>query len=233
MAMMYSILAQYYQDLVNDPQSIAEYVDFIAPFVSGKTSGIDFGCGTGQITQAIACLGLTMDGVDLSLDMINCGITQYPDIHFIQGNMVDVALDKTYDCAFCLVDTLNYLLDEADVIRFIQHVYDHLNPKGIFILDAHHPNRLNEFKEPFIEEGWVDGVGYQWTIATDGDYLNHHFAFYTDHGLINESHIQRVYDGKWLNQVLTDVGFTTTTYYDFQSNPSLDCEKYDFIGVKS
>ena len=232
MAMMYSILAKYYQDLVNDPMSIGEYVAFISPFVSGKTTGIDFGCGTGEITHAIASLGLTMDGVDLSQEMINCGLNQYPHIHFIQGNMVDVALDQTYDCAFCLVDTLNYLLDEADVIRFIRHVYNHLSIGGIFILDAHHPNRLEEFKQPYIEEGIVDGIGYQWTIAADGDYLNHHFAFYTDDGVISESHIQRVYDGSWLNQVLKDIGFTTTCYYDFQSNPTADCEKYDFIGVK-
>ena len=232
MAMMYSILAKYYQHLVNDEQSIQEYLDFIKPYTHGKTTGIDFGCGTGEITHAIASLGLTMDGVDLSNDMINCGQHQYPNIRFIQGNMVSVALDKTYDMAFCLVDTLNYLLDETDVIRFIHHVYDHLNPGGIFILDAHHVNRLDEFNDEFIEEGDVDDALYQWTITTDEDKLYHHFAFYTPDGLISESHIQRVYDEKWLNQVLKDTGFDTTVYYDFSTVPSLDCEKYDFIGVK-
>lgn len=232
MAMMYSILARYYQHLVNDEQSIQEYMDFIQPYIHGKTTGIDFGCGTGEITHAICSLGLTMDGVDLSQDMIAIGQNQYKAIHFIQGNMVDVALDKTYDMAFCLVDTLNYLTDKTDVIRFIRHVYNHLNPGGIFILDAHHPNRLDEFKDEFIEEGVVDDAQYQWTISTDQDYLYHHFAFYTHDGLISESHIQRVYDGKWINEVLQESGFDTIVYYDFSTEETTDCEKYDFIGVK-
>ena len=232
MAMMYSILAKYYQALVNDDESIHYYIDFIKDKINGCTTGIDFGCGTGEITNAIASLGLTMDGVDLSQDMIDVGKTQYPSIHFIHGNMVDVALCKSYDCAFCLVDTLNYLVDEADVIRFIHHVYDHLNPNGVFIMDAHHLNRLSEFSDEYIEEGQIEDAQYQWTIQSDGEYIDHHFAFYTPHGLISESHQQRVYDPKWLNQVLNDTGFTTSIYYDFLTQEPIDCEKYDFIGVK-
>ena len=60
----------------------------------------------------------------------------------------------------------------------------------------HDMKRIEEFKEQYIEEGFVSGVPYQWTITSDeyDDTLHEHFTFYTEEGMIEENHSQNVFD---------------------------------------
>jgi hypothetical protein len=52
---------------------------------------------------------------------------------------------------------------------------------GSLLFDVHQEQRIYEFQEEFIEEGYVLGVPYQWTIQTiDENRIQHQLIFYED-----------------------------------------------------
>lgn len=229
---MYQQLAHYYDALVKDDQATTDYVSFITEFIHGN-KGIDFGCGSGEITCALHKLGYEMDGVDLSQDMINELNQKDLGIHTICADMKDVQLNKSYDFALCLCDSFNYLLTDDDVHSFFVNVYNCLNDGGVFVLDSHHINRLDEFDIPWVEEGMIDDTAYQWTIQSNEECLIQHFAFYKDNQVLQEYHQQRVYPLTYLLDTLSNVGFKhIQVFYDFDSQDSSECEKYFLVGEK-
>lgn len=230
---MYEILAKYYDQLVYDPLAIDAYVDFVQTFLpSYCKNGVDFGCGSGDITIGLS-YNFDMVGVDLSAYMIEQLRLKDPDIYTIVDDMASVRCGETFDFATCLCDSFNYLTDEAQVIKFFKNVYRHLNHGGVFIMDSHHLNRLEEFKEDWIEEGSLDDCDYQWVIHSEDNRVDQHFAFYRADQMIQEYHQQVVYDPNWIKQQLESVGFRNIKiYYDMEKKDSPDREKYFFIGEK-
>ena len=111
-----------------------------------------------------------------------------------------------------------------------KNVYEHLNKGGRFIFDMHHKERLNEFKEEYIEEGQIDkDIYYQWTINSDIDEktVNEHFTFYTPNGMIQEHHTQNVFEVDLVLKLLEKVGFKAKCIEDF-----VEDEKVLLIGKK-
>lgn len=230
---MYEILAKYYDQLVYDPQAIDDYVQFVCQFLKREfKNGIDYGCGSGDITIGLSHF-YPMVGVDLSGYMLEQLRLKDDTILTIEGDMQDVKLAQTFDFALCLCDSFNYLLTSESVTKFFHNVFAHLNPGGIFIMDSHHLNRLDEFKEDWIEEGSLDDCDYQWAIHSEDNRVDQHFAFYRKDGLIQEYHQQIVYDPDWIKAQLSHAGFKNIQiYYDMDSFDNENREKYFFIGEK-
>ncbi|MBN2738183.1 MAG: methyltransferase domain-containing protein [Spirochaetales bacterium] len=71
----------------------------------------DFGCGPGLYTQALAKMGAQLTGIDFSSPSLTYAKTQAQKaglaIDYIQGNYLELSLDKSYDlvimifCDFC------------------------------------------------------------------------------------------------------------------------------------
>ena len=95
----------------------------------------------------------------------------------------------------CICDSINYL-NEDELDSFFKCAYNHLNDNGRLIFDMHHKERLNEFKDQYIEEGYVDDVPYQWTILSDefDNTISEHFTFYLNDVMVQEHHVQNVFN---------------------------------------
>ena len=52
----------------------------------------DLGCGTGVVTEYLTALGLDVFGIDLSPGMIEVARTEYPDLRFETGSLLDLDL---------------------------------------------------------------------------------------------------------------------------------------------
>ena len=92
----------------------------------------------------------------------------------------------------------------------------------------HHEKRLEEFKEQYIEEGYVSDTPYQWTIQSDEfeRTINEHFTFYTKDGMIQENHAQNVFAIKNVTDKMEKY-FTVEVFEDF-----VEDEKILIVGYK-
>ena len=107
---------------------------------------------------------------------------------------------------------------------FFKEAHQHLNPKGCLLFDVHQELRIEEFQDEFIEEDFVLGVPYQWTIQTiDTNKIQHQLVFYED---ILKKHVftQTIFSLQDILKTLEELNF----HVDVQMNlgDSSTDEKY-------
>ena len=100
---------------------------------------LELGCGTGSMTELLAANGYDMIGVDYSQDMLNIAIAKREqsghDILYLNQDMREFELYGTVRAVVSVCDSLNYLLEEEDIVTCFRLVNNYLDPKGIFFFD--------------------------------------------------------------------------------------------------
>lgn len=229
--MMYQALARYYDALVKDDEATQAWVSLIKAHMP-LGSIMELACGSGEITIRLAEEGYQVSASDLSEDMIReakkkAGSDQ------VNWSVMDMSSFKDshrYDGILCLCDSFNYLLNDAQVDEMLKQVYAHLKHHGVFIMDMHSLDRLDEFEDEYNEAGRIMDHEYQWTIYAVEDRIYQNFAFYDGEGRVTlEQHIQRVYDPKDIAQRLEELGFQVEIVTDFDQPGITEGEKQFFI----
>ena len=100
---------------------------------------VDLGCGTGTLTELLADAGYDMIGIDSSQEMLNIALEKRErsgrDILYLQQDMRELELYGTAGAMVSVCDSLNYLLEEDDIVETFRLVNNYLYPKGIFVFD--------------------------------------------------------------------------------------------------
>lgn len=100
---------------------------------------LELGCGTGSMTELLAAKGYDMIGVDYSEDMLNIAqnkkIESGHDILYLNQDMREFELYGTVRAVISICDSVNYLLEDEDLITCFKLVNNYLDPKGIFFFD--------------------------------------------------------------------------------------------------
>lgn len=229
----YSVLADFYDRLVKDDEATRQWVAYTFSRVKGR-SLLELACGSGEITLALANEGYQMSALDLSPEMIQRAKAKDTEnkITFNVGNMLDLKNYGSYDAILCFCDSINYL-NKADLDGLFQNIYLHLKQNGILLFDMHTPERLVEFEEPYIEEGWIDKTAYQWAIQSDQQRIIHHFRFYfADGHVASETHIQTVFELEEVRDMLEKIGFRVEITTDFEAGEKEAGEKYFICAQK-
>ena len=79
---------------------------------------LDLGCGTGQLTKAIADAGAEVVGIDSSANMIGTARAQYPGLAFEQADAADFSFPYSFDAIFSNA-VLHWILDAESVVRCV------------------------------------------------------------------------------------------------------------------
>ena len=145
-------------------------------------------------------------GLDLDQQMLELAKKKGAK-NLVLGDMLDLSPFKNLNTILCVGDSLNYLIEKESVEKFFNEVYSSLNPGGRFIFDMHTINRLQEFKEPFIEEANMGDYQYQWSIISEQDIISHQFIFYINDDTIKQNILQRVYQVELIVELLNLAGF--------------------------
>lgn len=100
---------------------------------------LDLGCGTGTLTEHFARRGYDMIGIDNAQEMLQIAIEKrersgLPILYLLQ-DMREFELYGTVGAVISVCDSLNYLLEEADLIKTFRLVNNYLYPQGLFIFD--------------------------------------------------------------------------------------------------
>lgn len=226
--MIYESLANYYDALVKDDEATLKWCNFVEKNAKGKKV-LELACGSGEISNELLKRGYDILATDISESMLSKLKQKYPYIKTKQLDMNDFKLDDKFDTIICFCDSINYLSDYRLMFR---NVYDSLVTGGIFMFDMHSEDRLEEFKEMFIEEGYILNVPYQWTIISNENMIHQHFAFYQEDGIIQEQHVQYVFKPQEVIEELKKLNFKIKIYTDFDQEGIKTGEKIFFVGEK-
>lgn len=106
----------------------------------GKESGhlCELGCGTGEMSRRFSDAGYEVTGIDFSPDMLAVAAQKQENsrkILYLNQDMTDFSLHKPADVVLCICDSINYLLEEDELLHTFCHVRDHLAEDGIFLFD--------------------------------------------------------------------------------------------------
>ncbi|MCU0489732.1 MAG: class I SAM-dependent methyltransferase [Anaerolineales bacterium] len=139
----------YLWPVISPPEEyIAEALQFVDLFrryglSSGQQPGdisprplslLHLGCGGGHLDLTLKKY-FTLLGVDLSPEMLRLARTLNPEILYLEGDMRAIRLDQRFD-AVLIADSVDYMLDEADLGSAFQTAWAHLRPGGVFITYA-------------------------------------------------------------------------------------------------
>lgn len=104
-----------------------------------RNSVLDLGCGTGTLTELLARKGYDMIGVDNAQEMLQIAMEKRErsglDILYLLQDMREFELYGTVGAVISVCDSLNYLLEEDDILQTFRLVNNYLYPQGIFIFD--------------------------------------------------------------------------------------------------
>lgn len=100
---------------------------------------LDLGCGTGTLTELLATAGYDMIGIDNAEEMLAIAMEKKQqsqlEILYLLQDMRELELYGTVKAVISICDSLNYLLEEEDLLETFSLVNNYLDPSGIFIFD--------------------------------------------------------------------------------------------------
>lgn len=221
----YDYLAYYYDYLLGDEDAFSFWLKEIE--TEKFKTVLELASGSGVMAKLLKDKGYDVIASDISKSMKEASKSNF-DGEYLLLNMIDFNLNRKFDLVLCICDSINYL-NEEELDSFFNSCYKHLNDGGRLIFDMHSLERLNEFKEEYIEEGKIEEIDYQWTINSDqyDKTINEHFTFYTPDGMIQEQHTQHVFDPNMIISKMESIGFKVKYIEDFVRN-----EKVLLVGRK-
>lgn len=141
----------YVYDTFMDETPYEEWCDFIVKTLDEyrvpKELVLDLGCGTGVLTRMLSERGYDMIGVDNSWEMLSiareregCAEDAPEDgreseILYLMQDMREFELYGTVRAVISICDSVNYLLEDEDILDCFKLVNNYLDPGGIFLFD--------------------------------------------------------------------------------------------------
>jgi SAM-dependent methyltransferase len=136
-----------YYDLLykeKDYNGEANYVQSLfRQFAPHATTILNLGCGTAAHDVLLCRQGYTIDGVDMSDEMLrkaNEKLSNIPalgsSLRFHQGDIRTVRLGKTFDAVISLFHVMSYQTTNDDLLAAMKTAKVHLKADGLFIFDC-------------------------------------------------------------------------------------------------
>lgn len=138
----YTSFAEVY-DIFMDNVPYQKWADDIRKILTryGIKEGLilELGCGTGSLTQEFAKSGYDMIGVDNSGEMLDIAMEKRErsnlDILYLCQDMREFELYGTVRAVISICDSINYILEEEELLEVFKLVNNYLDPGGIFLFD--------------------------------------------------------------------------------------------------
>lgn len=124
------------------------------PLESERNLVLDLGCGTGTMTRLMYNMGYDMIGVDISPEMLEIARSKSMDVNeecdfdsekiaklqeenimYICQDMCELDLYSTVGTVISTCDSINYLLEDEEILACFEGVSKFLYPGGLFIFD--------------------------------------------------------------------------------------------------
>ena len=241
----YSGFAEVY-DLFMDNIPYGEWTEYVRELFAdeGITDGIllDLGCGTGNVTELLAQSGFDMIGIDNSEEMLDIAIEKRDDsgldILYLLQDMREFELYGTVKGVVSICDSMNYILDDDDLLDVLKLVHNYLDNEGIFVFDM---NTMYKYRELLADNTFAEDreeSSFIWENFYDEEEEINQYdlsLFIRDedgkYEKYEETHLQRAYERSRVEELIAQSGLELLHVYDaFTKNiPAGDSERIYFV----
>ena len=203
----------------------------------------ELGCGTGNITIPLSKNGYELIGIDASFQMLSKAreksIKENLNILYLEQDMREFELYGTVDCILSICDSINYILEEDELLQVFKLVNNYLDPKGLFIFDI---NTIYKF------ENILSDNTFSQTTETSAYTLENYFdsdeminEFYTNFFIKDEQtklyhrfeeiHYEKAYSIEKIKELLKKSGLELLDIYDELTfdKPKKDSQRVFFV----
>ncbi|MGN0297704.1 MAG: class I SAM-dependent DNA methyltransferase [Lachnospiraceae bacterium] len=199
---------------------------------------LELGCGTGIMTELLASAGYDMIGLDNSIEMLDLAREKKQesghDILYLLQDMREFELYGTVRAIVSVCDSMNYILEEADLEQVFRLVNNYLDPKGIFVFDL----KTQYYFEQIVgdrtfgetqEESCFIWENYFYEDERINEYAMTIFRREEDgrYSRSNEIHYQKAWHLEEIKTLLERAGLEFVAAYDGMSRnvPKRRCER--------
>lgn len=238
----YTEFARVYEELMDNVpyEAWCEYLtDILAEYDISDGLVLELGCGTGTMTRLFAKKGYDMIGVDASEDMLSVARERECEgILYLLQDMREFELYGTVRAVISVCDSMNYILEEEDLLTVFKLVNNYLDPGGIFVFDM---NTMHKYRDVIgdsvIGENRED-VSFIWENYFDGESCVNEYALtmfvQKENGLYEkqeEFHYQRAYEIDQVIDLLEKAGMEVLSVYAEGSRdlPDAESERVYFV----
>jgi SAM-dependent methyltransferase len=103
---------------------------------------IEVGCGTGLLAKRLIAAGYDYLGVDLYPEMIEIAKRETGSDRFMQGDMRDLTIDDTFDCALITGRSIAYATNNKEILSTFRGINGILRQQGLLVFDAFDAARI-------------------------------------------------------------------------------------------
>ena len=186
---------------------------------------LDMGCGTGAMTRYLDAHGYDMTGIDVSEEMLTIAKEKsLPDILYLLQDMREFELYGTMRAAVSICDSMNYILEEDDLLQVFSLVNNYLDPGGIFIFDL---NTVYKYQEILGEQTVAEDreeCSFIWDNFYDEEERINEYQLslfiQNEQGTYNkyeELHLQKAYEQEEVVSFLYEAGFSFVRVLDAET----------------
>ena len=125
----------------------------LLPLLPRKASILDLCCGDGRILQTLARRGYRVTGIDGSECMLTYARQRAPKASLLLADARRFKLSASFDAVISTFDSLNHIMEPADLKKVFHNVFQCLRPAGYFVFD------LNR------EEAYIDVWAHTATVV--------------------------------------------------------------------
>lgn len=199
---------------------------------------LELGCGTGSMTERLAMAGYDMIGSDLSPDMLEIAMEKKDasglNILYLLQDMREFELYGTVRAIVSVCDSMNYILEEEDLLQVFRLVNNYLDPGGMFIFDLNTTKKYRDMGETTIAENREEASFIWENYFDEEEKINEYdltlFIRDEEDGRFDrfeEFHEQRAYSLTEIGELIRESGMELIAMYDaFTHEPATEeCER--------
>ena len=192
-------------------------IDLLAAYGIKDGLVLELGCGTGNMTELLAQAGYDMIGIDCSEEMLEIAQEKRyesgADILYLAQDMREFELYGTVRAVVSVCDSLNYILEEDELVQIFRLVNNYLDPGGIFLFDLNTIDKYRQIGDTTIAENREESSFIWENYYEEETHINEYqltiFQQEGSEGLYRkyeEVHCQRGYELKRIKELLELAG---------------------------
>jgi predicted TPR repeat methyltransferase len=222
----YTEIAPIYDSLLRhvDYQEWYEYlVSLLKHYIPRPRHVLELGCGTGRFGAKFSNNGYAVFGIDKSLEMLRVARSRaFFNFRILCADMRNFYVAKKFDFIFSVHDTVNYLLEETDIMKMFSCVREAMSEDGVFMFDVTTEHNIYKNFDRKTARYRIQESFVEWSNSYDPvrKIVSSTIRVKRKDAISAEEHLQRIYSVDEIRRLLTGAGFVLDGVYgDFTFLP--------------